>query len=191
MLGGGGVNGVCRFRGRGGAAAATGHYALRRAGAGAGSLIRGRGRGSRRAGSSGAATRGHARAAARPREGLGGEHITRGGRPSAAPRHTRGPGEGYGRPHAGTNPLTPNPPVARAARTLKAFNPAGYLITRTHTHTHTAPWSVEGPRGGCVAPHLGPKSPNMQEEAHFTPDATVFSCASPTPPPLTCGPEEL
>ena len=32
----------------------------------------------------------------------------------------------------GSNPLTPNPPVARAARTLKAFNPRKYY--RAHTH---------------------------------------------------------
>ena len=54
---------------------------------------------------------------------LKGGHTTRGGRPSAARRHTGGPGVGWGRPQAGSNPLTPNPPIARAARTLKAFNP--------------------------------------------------------------------
>ena len=80
--------------GGGGAAAATGHNALRRAGARTGSLVRGRGRGSGRAGSSCAAARGHAGAAARSREGLRGGHITRGGRPSAAPQHTGGPGVG-------------------------------------------------------------------------------------------------
>ena len=92
MGGGGGGNGVCRFRGRGGGVQQQlGAIALRRVGAHAVSLVRGRRRGSSTAGSSGVATRGHAGAAARPREGLGGGHMTRVGRPSAAPRHTGGP----------------------------------------------------------------------------------------------------
>ena len=36
------------------------------------------------------------------------------------PRWARG---GIGRAQAGSNPLTPNPPVTRAARTLKVANP--------------------------------------------------------------------
>ena len=52
-----------------------------------------------------------------------GGHLARGGRPSAAPRHNRGPGVGYGRPQAGSNPQTPHPLVERAARTLKSVNP--------------------------------------------------------------------
>ena len=106
-----------------GGAAATWHYALQRAGASAGTLFRGRGRGSSRAGSSSAATRGHAGAATRPREGLRGGHTTRGGRPSAALDTPGGQGCDRAMPQAGSNPLTPNPPAARAARTLKAFNP--------------------------------------------------------------------
>ena len=66
------------------------------AGARTGSLVRGTGWGSSRAGSSGAATRGHAGAGAWPREGLAGGHITRGGCPSAAPRHTGGARGGIG-----------------------------------------------------------------------------------------------
>ena len=36
--------------------------------------------------------------------------------------------------------------------------------------------------------HVGPKAPNMQEYAHFTPNATPFTCA---PHSFTRGLEEL
>ena len=82
---GGGGQRFLPFQGGGGC---SNNWALCPSGAGAcaGSLVRGRGRGFSRDGSSGAAARGHTGAAARPREGLKGGHITRGGRPSAAPR---------------------------------------------------------------------------------------------------------
>ena len=43
-----------------------------------------------------------------------------------------------GRLQAGSNPLTPNPPVARAARTLKSHQPS-LIAQSTHTHTHHRP----------------------------------------------------
>ena len=51
-------------------------------------------------------------------------------------------------------------------------------------------WGVQGGFGGgvggdFVAPHVGPKAPNMQDYAHFTPNATLFTC---TTLPFTRGP---
>ena len=60
VLGGGGGDSVSRFK-RGGGASATGHYALRRAGARTGTLVRGRRRRSGKAGGNNAAAQGHAR----------------------------------------------------------------------------------------------------------------------------------
>ena len=128
----------------------------------AGSLDRGRGQGSSRAGSSGSATRGHTGAATRPREGLRGGHETQGRRPSAAPRHT-----------AGSNPLTPNPPVAREATTLKAFNPRKKY--RSHTHTPNLAYTGSTGRPG--------KNGTTRTHTHTHTHTHAHTCTHPPPPP--------
>ena len=133
---GGGGSMVCAGSG-GGGTAATGHYALRRARARAGSLIRGRGRGSSRAGSSGAAPRGHAGAGVRPREGLGGGHIT-----GIMGTHTHLTGEGgaMGGPDAGAPGVTSVvPPVFEHAV-------AGLLGTHAKSRKGASPGNTGGNR---------------------------------------------
>ena len=81
---------------RGGAAAAatSGRLALRRVGGRASPHDQGGGGRPSRAGDGGVAPGRHTGPRSGPREGLRGGHIASGRRPSAAPRHTGGPGEG-------------------------------------------------------------------------------------------------